>query len=758
VIALATFVFASLGFALGAAGGATWMDSGELAAASWHLGVAHPPGHPAFVMLGKLAALVPVGEIGFRVALLSSVAMGAACAAAVAIAGVLVPRARAAAALAVLLFALAPAVLFNARRVEVYGLTLALVGWAIWAGLVLWRSRRPDPRHLALAAVCLGLAAAIHPVIAATTGLPIAVAAAIRFRGRPRALSAAVVVGVLGLSTYLMLPARANAENPPELLWGAPTTAGATVDVIAGRGYRDNFDLGGVFGNLGDTLAGLAEGSGVALVFAGLIGLFFGTITRLRGAGLLAAIAATAVLGAASQSALNPDLRAYLLPALLACAIGTAIIADAVARIVGVEGTARLAGQAVVVAGVGLFGFCGEPGPDEPALGDPADVSAHFESTVAAMPPGPGVYMASGDPSLFAAMYAQLVAGDRPDIAVASPELVRDLWFVSHLKARVPALYVPYIDDGRAGDMAVRLAVNNMRARRPVAGDVPAIGQLLPSHAAPLDRGYLYQLEPGDASPGHEARRPPDYRGHVGRKLAGAIGMIRALYESRRGRLGAAAKAAGLHDQWVAAVSRPPLPGRPALFAELPRVTPVFLHAEWRDRLLLADLLWRAGAPPVPIRGLEEQKLLGVWQRLFAGEVETAEEALGRMDLRADEATSRALMSLEAGELAERHVRGMLERRGETAGTVALLGSVLGNRGDPASLAEAEKLFTRATELEPDSDEWHHRLGVVRAKRGDLDGAMAAWRRTLELAPGRADAALLLERAAGDRGSKGALP
>ena len=39
--------------------------------ASYFWGVAHPPGYPLFTILGKLATMVPIGTIAFRVHALS---------------------------------------------------------------------------------------------------------------------------------------------------------------------------------------------------------------------------------------------------------------------------------------------------------------------------------------------------------------------------------------------------------------------------------------------------------------------------------------------------------------------------------------------------------------------------------------------------------------------------------------------------------------------------------------------------------------
>lgn len=738
---LPTLAFAAggLGFALGVAGGATWMDPGELAAAADQLGVAHPPGHPSWVMLGKLAALLPIGEVGFRIGLLSAAAMGAALAAMVAIAGRLVPRAPAATALAALLLALAPALVYNAHRVEVYGPTLALVGWSLYAALAFLDGGAP--RHLLLAALLGALAATIHPLIAAAALAAPAAALIWAGRSRLRRLAGpAAILALLAAASYLLLPVRAGAADPPALLWGDPGSAAAIWDLVTGAAYRDNFALSSFGDQLAAAAAALAEGPARSLLLAGFAGLLLGAVTGLRGAALLLAVAALSVAAAATQSRLNPDLRAYLLPALVAAAVGTAILADAIARLAAAEGDRfRLAIHATAVIGVGLFGFCGDAAPGQPELGDPADLEAHFEDTVGAMPPGPGVYVTNSDATLFAAFYEQLVAGDRPDIAVANDALVTDSWFLAHLDRRLPELYLPYIDDGVAGQMGERLAINNLRQGRPAGGEVPAFGELRATHAKPLGRGYQMLLFRGDAGPGQEARPPPPYRGEIGRRVARRAGVIRARYESSRDRLGGAARALGLAAPWVEELALLPRADRPDLVSLVPALTPVFLHAPWIDALVIADLRWRGGGPAASALGPVEHHLLAAWHRLIAGDWEEGQAILAGLGLREDEATTRMLMTLERAEQTERHLRAILDRRGERPGTLALLASTLANRGTDESLAEAEALFERAVALDPDNDETSARLGVVRARRGDKAGAARAWTRALELAPGRAD-------------------
>src|SRR5947207_14559492 len=61
-------------YVAGVAPGMYWLDSSEFAAASFELGVAHPPGHPLALLLGKACALVPLGSVAFRVGLASALA------------------------------------------------------------------------------------------------------------------------------------------------------------------------------------------------------------------------------------------------------------------------------------------------------------------------------------------------------------------------------------------------------------------------------------------------------------------------------------------------------------------------------------------------------------------------------------------------------------------------------------------------------------------------------------------------------------
>src|SRR5258706_11126132 len=72
----AVFLSAFALFVATAAPGLYLRDSGELATAAFTLGIAHETGFSLYCVLGKLASLVPLGEVATRLSLLSAL-MGA---------------------------------------------------------------------------------------------------------------------------------------------------------------------------------------------------------------------------------------------------------------------------------------------------------------------------------------------------------------------------------------------------------------------------------------------------------------------------------------------------------------------------------------------------------------------------------------------------------------------------------------------------------------------------------------------------------
>ena len=179
-----------------------WLDSSELTAAAWGLGVAHPPGHPLASLLGRLCCLLPVGSISFRVSLACALQAAGAAALLTLLTRRLLTR------LALLgerqhsvCAALAGLSLgwFQAVRAEVYALNLLLLV-AVVHELLAWEQER-DRRRLLAAALLSGLALCNHHLLALLL-LPVALLFVLLRRPGPgaRRLAALVVAaGLLGL-------------------------------------------------------------------------------------------------------------------------------------------------------------------------------------------------------------------------------------------------------------------------------------------------------------------------------------------------------------------------------------------------------------------------------------------------------------------------------------------------------------------------------------------------------------------------------
>jgi tetratricopeptide (TPR) repeat protein len=224
--------------------GLYWLDSGELTSAAMSLGVAHPTGFPLFCLAGKAAALVPLGEVAFRVDLLS-----AACGAG-AIYGLYRMLCRwlgesGAATAGAVFGALLPAIgltFFRESSVaEVYAPTALLLVIAV--GLIV-RVVEKDARArdgLALGLV-LGLSLGLHAQLRWLVVVPgLAVLGWRAIRGRRRWAWAAPAVLVIGAGVLLEMPVRAAAERQPAANWNHPRTVGAAWDQMSAGRIRRAF-------------------------------------------------------------------------------------------------------------------------------------------------------------------------------------------------------------------------------------------------------------------------------------------------------------------------------------------------------------------------------------------------------------------------------------------------------------------------------------------------------------------------------------
>jgi hypothetical protein len=180
-------------------------DTGELQTVPYILGIAHPSGFPAYVLIGWVwSHIVLVGDPAYRMNLLSAVAMsGAALALTAALLELGVEPVVACG--AALVFALTRVPWDHATHADVHPLALAAVGTSFWA--VLRWVRTGSGRALLVCAATAGLALAIHSgTILIVPGIVLAA-----FGRRPALRQAAACIGLAALiagGCYAYLPAR----------------------------------------------------------------------------------------------------------------------------------------------------------------------------------------------------------------------------------------------------------------------------------------------------------------------------------------------------------------------------------------------------------------------------------------------------------------------------------------------------------------------------------------------------------------------
>ena len=333
-VGFAAFCLFSLSFclyALSSSAAIGWLDSPEFVAQAASLGVAHSPGHPLPALLGRLASLLPVGDLVWRINLMSSACAAAAVtllyAGNLALLGQLTPELslrsrRALAFIVALLAGLAWALWSSAVRAEVYALQALLSAGALYALLRYESERRP--RYLLLASFLLALGLANHHFMTLLILAPASVFV-LAHKSRPSLpLSAWTLgMGLLGLMALAYLPIRSLAH--PEVNFGAPHTIGRFLWTISGAAFAGSAQAEHVSTPLMDALQIL-----VALNDALSLPLFMlalaGTYVCLRDAktrrlGLL--LAGIAVMSGAARVLLGfdpetPDHHAYLLPAIFA--------------------------------------------------------------------------------------------------------------------------------------------------------------------------------------------------------------------------------------------------------------------------------------------------------------------------------------------------------------------------------------------------------------------------------------------------------
>jgi tetratricopeptide (TPR) repeat protein len=214
-------------------------DSGELTAAAYNLGIAHPPGYPLYLLLGKLfMIMIPFGDMAMRLNLLSAV-----FAALTAVMIYLINRQLAHERFISVSVSLTAAFSFTfwsqAVVAEVYTLAALFFCSMIFLTLM-WLKVRKEKWLLAMAFTA-GLALTHHVIIAVF--YPVFLIFILLNRPHPKmdwkSIAKATVLFLLPLLLYLYLPL--SSSSNPLNDWGNPESVSAMAEHITAKQFGGLF-------------------------------------------------------------------------------------------------------------------------------------------------------------------------------------------------------------------------------------------------------------------------------------------------------------------------------------------------------------------------------------------------------------------------------------------------------------------------------------------------------------------------------------
>jgi hypothetical protein len=391
-------------------------DGGELIAASYTLGIPHPPGYPAYVLFGKLFSLIPIGTIAFRYNLFSAVSMAVAAGFVSAIAAKKsnIPQADnwvtlslAAAGIACgLTFAFVPVVWQQSLITEVYALNALFLAALLWAVL----TKRPP----VLIGILYGLSITGHLTSILFAPLLLLLV--------PKKSWLSLAVGSLfGLLPLLALPVLHNSGSP--VSWGEPTTFEGWWWLVSGRLYRPN-----AFSLFPLSWPAKIAGWGLTVILP-LIGL---TVTTALGLALpehkvqrrpAAIILATAMLFAGYALAYDTgDSSVYLIPAFLLLSVNIGLFLPRLRYL------ALILPLFMLIIASPLY-------TSPPTLGVRTAAGELLDTA-----PENAILLTGGDQTVAALWYFQHVEGLRTDIAIVDENMFQFPWYRQRLQESYPYL------------------------------------------------------------------------------------------------------------------------------------------------------------------------------------------------------------------------------------------------------------------------------------------------------------------------------
>ncbi len=215
-------------------------DSGELTAAAFSLGIPHNSGYPIYALLGKLFCFLPIGSIGFRMNLMSSL-FAVLTVWLVYSLTLRITASKLSAFAGALFLAFVPVLWSQTVSAEVYTLHAFFV--ALLMRVLWWWDETREFSRLSLFVFLTGISFGNHmqTVMLAPAVLFIVISADYRILSNVRNFFFLSAVFLLALSVYLYLPVRTEAEAA--IRWGDPNTLDRFIAHVTASAHRKSYVL-----------------------------------------------------------------------------------------------------------------------------------------------------------------------------------------------------------------------------------------------------------------------------------------------------------------------------------------------------------------------------------------------------------------------------------------------------------------------------------------------------------------------------------
>lgn len=397
---------------LTASGTVGLVDSGELSAVAWTLGIAHPTGYPLWTLLAHIwSHVIPMGEPVWRLSAMSALCAGIATWALFRTGKELGLETGASLSMA-LVFPFLQLTWATSRDAEVYALGAALVAMFLLL-LARWFVGKAHP---APAFYLAGLVLTNH-MSGASVVLPGLVLMAFLNR---KALAWACVF-LIPLTIYLYLPIRSIHE--PFFDWGDPQTFTNLLWHITGKQYRVWMFVGGLSGFLEglEGVAGEVWKNWSITILLPILGIFLAQ-KHWR----LTLLAAGALCFTYLAGYTIPDIGDYFLPLFMVMCL---LSGFALTRLRRFSWLGLVLPGLIVAFNFGKVNRRGDTFAQDFASAHMADLE-------------PGALVLSNYWDLVSpVLYLQHVKGERQDITIIDKELLRRSWYIKHIRVKHPALY-----------------------------------------------------------------------------------------------------------------------------------------------------------------------------------------------------------------------------------------------------------------------------------------------------------------------------